>query len=61
MDSSGAASGLAAVRKDAEVWSAAQMGASRTSALADLELQKARDIQMAAQNIEALKGMLGGL
>ena len=40
---------------------AAQMGAQRTSALADIELQKAREIQMAAQNIEALKGMLGGL
>ena len=41
--------------------SAAQMGAQRTSALADIELQKAREIAFAAQNIEALKGMLGGL
>jgi hypothetical protein len=39
----------------------AQMGARRTSSLADIELQKAREIQMAAQNIEALRGMLGGL
>ena len=41
--------------------SAAQMGAQRTSSLADIELQKAREIQFAAQNIEALRGMLGGL
>lgn len=40
---------------------AAQMGAQRTSALADIELQKAREIALAAQNIEALRGVLGGL
>ena len=39
----------------------AQMRARRTSSIADIELQKAREIQMAAQNIEALRGMLGGL
>jgi hypothetical protein len=39
----------------------AQLGAQRTSALADIELQKAREIAFAAQNIEALRGMLGGL
>jgi hypothetical protein len=40
---------------------AAQMGAQRTSSLADIELQKAREIAFAAQNIEALRGILGGL
>lgn len=39
----------------------AQLGAQRTSALADIELQKAREIAFAAQNIQALRGMLGGL
>jgi hypothetical protein len=39
----------------------AQLGAQRTSSLADIELQKAREIAFAAQNIEALRGMLGGL
>jgi hypothetical protein len=39
----------------------AQLGAQRTSALGDLELQRSREIAFAAQNIEALKGMLGGL
>lgn len=39
----------------------ARYGAQRTSALADLELQKAREIAMAAQNIEALKQALGGM
>jgi len=41
--------------------SAAQMGAQRTSSLADIELQKAREIAFAAQNIEALRSALGGL
>lgn len=41
--------------------SAAQMGAQRTSALADIQLQKAREIAFAAQNIEALRSALGGL
>jgi hypothetical protein len=40
---------------------AAQMGSQRTSALADLELQKQREIAFSAQNIEALRSMLGGL
>ena len=40
---------------------AAQMGASRTSSLADIELQKAREIAFAAQNIEALRAAMGGL
>ena len=39
----------------------AQLGAQRSSALADLELQKAREIAFAAQNIEALRQVLGGL
>ena len=39
----------------------AQYGAQRTNAYADLELAKARDIAFAAQNIEALRQMLGGL
>jgi hypothetical protein len=41
--------------------SAAQMGAQRTSALADLELEKAREISFAAQNIAALREMFGGM
>lgn len=40
---------------------AAQLGAQRTSSLADIQLQKAREIAFAAQNIEALKAALGGL
>jgi hypothetical protein len=40
---------------------AAQLGANRTGAYADLELQKARDVAFAAQNIEALRASLGGL
>ena len=36
-------------------------GRNERRALADIELQKAREIAMAAQNIEAFKGMLGGL
>lgn len=40
---------------------AAQLGAQRTSALADIQLQKQREIALAAQNIEALRGILGGL
>jgi hypothetical protein len=40
---------------------AAQMGAQRTSSIADIELQKAREIAFAAQNIEALRAALGGL
>lgn len=39
----------------------AQYGAQRTSALADLELEKQREIAFAAQNIEALRSILGGL
>jgi hypothetical protein len=39
----------------------AQLGANRTSALADMELAKARDVAFAAQNIEALRQSLGGL
>jgi hypothetical protein len=37
-----------------------QLGAQRSSSLADLELQKARDIAYAAQNIEALRQSYGG-
>lgn len=40
---------------------AAQYGQQRTNAFADIELQKAREIQFAAQNIEALRQILGGL
>ena len=40
---------------------AAQLGAQRTSALADIQLQKQREIAFAAQNIEALRGIFGGL
>jgi hypothetical protein len=40
---------------------AAQLGAGRTNAFADLEMAKARDIAFAAQNIEALRASLGGL
>ena len=39
----------------------ANLGAQRTNALADLQLQRSREIAFAAQNIEALKGMFGGL
>lgn len=39
----------------------AQYQSQRTSALADIELQKAREIAFAAQNIEALRQALGGL
>jgi hypothetical protein len=38
-----------------------QLGASRTDAMAELELAKARDVAFAAQNIEALRQSLGGL
>jgi hypothetical protein len=41
--------------------SAAQLGSQRTSALADIELQKAREIAFAAQNIAALREAFGGL
>lgn len=40
---------------------AAQLGAQRNSAIADMELAKAREIAFAAQNIEALRQTLGGL
>jgi hypothetical protein len=40
---------------------ATQLGAQRTGAYAELDLQKARDIAFAAQNIEALRASLGGL
>jgi hypothetical protein len=39
----------------------AQLGAQRSSSYADLELQKAREIAYAAQNIEALRQSLGGV
>lgn len=39
----------------------AQLGAQRRSSLADIELSKSRDIAFAAQNIEALRGIFGGL
>lgn len=39
----------------------AQYEAQRTGALADLDLQKAREIAFAAQNIEALRQALGGI
>jgi hypothetical protein len=39
----------------------AQLGAQRTSSLADIELARNREIAFAAQNIEALRSMLGGL
>ena len=39
----------------------AQMTASKDNVLADLELEKAREIAFAAQNIEQLRGLLGGL
>lgn len=38
-----------------------QLTADRDVALSDLKLQKAREIAFAAQNIEALKQILGGL
>jgi hypothetical protein len=37
-----------------------QLGAQRASSMAELELQKARDIAYAAQNIEALRQSYGG-
>lgn len=40
---------------------AAQYGSQRTSALADIELQKQREIAFAAQNVEALRSVFGGL
>jgi hypothetical protein len=40
---------------------AAQYGAQRTSALADLALEKQREISFAAQNIAALRESMGGL
>ena len=39
----------------------AQLGSSRSSSLAELELQKSREIAFAAQNIEALRSIFGGL
>ena len=39
----------------------AQLGAQRTNSLADIELARNREIAFAAQNIEALRAMLGGL
>jgi hypothetical protein len=39
----------------------ATLGAQRTSSLADIELARNREIAFAAQNIEALRAMLGGL
>ena len=39
----------------------AQLGAQRSGSLADLELNKAREIAYAAQNIEALRQSLGGV
>ena len=38
-----------------------QLGAQRSGSLAELELQKSREIAFAAQNIEALRSVLGGL
>jgi hypothetical protein len=38
-----------------------QLQAQRSSSYADLELQKAREIAYAAQNIEALRQSLGGV
>jgi hypothetical protein len=38
-----------------------QLGAQRSSSYAELELQKAREIAYAAQNIEALRQSLGGV
>ena len=40
---------------------AAQLGSQRTSSLADLQLQKQREIAFAAQNVEALRNVFGGL
>lgn len=37
-----------------------ELGAQRSSSLADIELAKAREIAYAAQNIEALRQSLGG-
>jgi hypothetical protein len=38
-----------------------QLGAQHSSALADIQLAKAREIAYAAQNIEALRQSLGGV
>jgi len=38
-----------------------QLASQRQSALADINMQKAREIAFAAQNIEALRQILGGL
>jgi hypothetical protein len=40
---------------------AAQYGSARTSSLADLQLQKQREIAFAAQNVAALREVFGGL
>jgi hypothetical protein len=40
---------------------ASQLGSQRSSALADLELDKNREIAFAAQNIAALRQLLGGV
>ena len=39
----------------------AQLGSQRQSALADLELERAREIAFTAQNIEAMRSIFGGL
>lgn len=39
---------------------AAQLGAQRQSSLADIELERAREVAFAAQNIEALRSIFGG-
>jgi hypothetical protein len=39
---------------------AAQLGANRNTAYADMELAKAREIAFAAQNVSALRQMMGG-
>lgn len=39
----------------------AQLGSQRTSALADIELERAREIAFTAQNIEAMRSIFGGL
>jgi cell division septum initiation protein DivIVA len=38
-----------------------QLTSDRNSALADIKMAKAKEIAFAAQNIEALKQILGGL
>ena len=40
---------------------ASQLGAQRASSLADLELDKNREIAFAAQNIAALRALMGGV